>query len=185
MMFTGLGGSPAGGHGHPLQYSWLENPMDRGAWRATVHGIAVGHDWSDLACMHYKYNHRLKPVLEAFHHPGGGGLVTKSCPTLCGPVDCSPPGSSVHGILQARILEWAAISFFRGSSPPRDRTQVSCTAGRFLTNWATREPYHPGDATIFSQSLLPPPAQDNHWSGFCFYQSAFSGHFMQMRSYNM
>ena len=185
MMFTGLGGSPAGGHGHPLQYSWLENPMDRGAWRVTVHGIAVGHDWSDLACMHYKYNHRLKPVLEAFHHPGGGGLVTKSCPTLCGPVDCSPPGSSVHGILQARILEWAAISFFRGTSPPRDRTQVSCTAGRFLTNWATREPYHPGDATIFSQSLLPPPAQDNHWSGFCFYQSAFSGHFMQMRSYNM
>ena len=44
-------------------------------------------------------------------------LVTQSCPTLCNPKNCSPPGSSVHGILQARILEWVAISFSRGSSP--------------------------------------------------------------------
>ena len=56
--------------------------------------------------------------------------VTQSCPTLCDPVDCSPPGSSVHGILQARILEWVAISFSKGSSQPRDRTQVFCIAGR-------------------------------------------------------
>ena len=54
-------------------------------------------------------------------------------------MDCSPPGSSVHEIFQARILEWVTISFSRGSSQPRDRTQVSCTAGRFFTNWATRE----------------------------------------------
>ena len=46
--------------------------------------------------------------------------VAQSCPTLCDPMDCSPPGSSVHGIFQARILEWVAISFSRGSSPPRD-----------------------------------------------------------------
>ena len=51
------------------------------------------------------------------------GEVTQSCPTLCDPMDCSLPGSSVHGILQARILEWVAISFSRGSSRPRDRTQ--------------------------------------------------------------
>ena len=51
-------------------------------------------------------------------------------------MDCSLPGSSVHGILQARTLEWVAISFSRGSSQPRDRTQVSCVAGRFFTNWA-------------------------------------------------
>ena len=55
--------------------------------------------------------------------------VTQSCPTLCDPVDCSPPGSSVHGILQARILELVAISFSRGSSWPRDWTQVSRIAG--------------------------------------------------------
>ena len=48
--------------------------------------------------------------------------VAQSYPTLCNPVDCSPPGSSVHGILQARILEWIAISFSSGSSRPRDRT---------------------------------------------------------------
>ena len=56
--------------------------------------------------------------------------VAQSCPTLCDPVDCSPPGSSVHGILQAGILEWVAISFSRASSRPRDRTQVSRIAGR-------------------------------------------------------
>ena len=50
-------------------------------------------------------------------------LVTQSCPTLCDPMNCSPPGSSVHGILQARILEWVAIAFSRGSSRPRDGTR--------------------------------------------------------------
>ena len=54
-------------------------------------------------------------------------------------MDYSTPGSSVHEIFQAKILEWVAISFSRGSSPPRDQTWVSCTAGRFFTNWATRE----------------------------------------------
>ena len=51
-------------------------------------------------------------------------------------MDCSPPGSFVHRILQARILEWTAIPFSRGSSQPRDQTLVSCTAGRFFTIWA-------------------------------------------------
>ena len=65
--------------------------------------------------------------------------VAQSCPTLCDPVDCSPPGSSIHGILQARILEWVAISFSRGSSQPRDQTQVSHIAGRRFNLWATRD----------------------------------------------
>ena len=65
--------------------------------------------------------------------------VTQSCQTVWDPLDCSLPGSSVHGILQARILEWVAIPFSRGSSRPRDRTQVSCIAGRCSTLWATRE----------------------------------------------
>ena len=65
--------------------------------------------------------------------------VTQLCPTLCNPMDCSPPGSSVHGILQAKTLEWVAIPFSRGSSWPRDWTQVSCIAGRFFISWATRE----------------------------------------------
>ena len=60
-------------------------------------------------------------------------LVAQSCPTLCNPMDGSPPGSSVHGILQARILKWIAIPFSRRSSQPRDQTRVSCIAGRFFT----------------------------------------------------
>ena len=64
-------------------------------------------------------------------------------------VDCSLPGSSVHGILQARILEWVAISFSRGSSWPRNRTWVSCIAGRWFTNWAMRE----ACSVAFSYSL--------------------------------
>ena len=66
-------------------------------------------------------------------------LVDQSCLTLCGLMDCSPPGSSVHGILQARVLEWVATPFSRGSAWPRDRTRFSCTAGGFFTVWATRE----------------------------------------------
>ena len=65
--------------------------------------------------------------------------VAQSCPTLCDPVDCSLPGSSSHGILQAKILEWVAIPFSRGSSRPRDQAQVSCIEGRWFTLWATRE----------------------------------------------
>ena len=59
--------------------------------------------------------------------------VAQSCPTLCDPTDCSLSGSSVHGIFQARVLEWIAISFSRGSSQPRNRTRVSRIAGRCFT----------------------------------------------------
>ena len=74
--------------------------------------------------------------------------VSQSCPTLWDTMDHRLPGSSVHGILQARTLEWFAISFSRGSSQPRDQTRVSCIAGRFFTN----EP--PGTPTSFYYSIL-------------------------------
>ena len=64
-------------------------------------------------------------------------LVTQLC--LCDPMDRSPPGSSVHGILQARILEWVVILFSRGFSKPRDQIRVSYIGGRFFTVWVTRE----------------------------------------------
>ena len=60
-------------------------------------------------------------------------VKVKSCPTLCNLMGCSLPGSSIHAISQARVLEWVAISFTRGSSCPRDRTQVSRIAGRRFT----------------------------------------------------
>ena len=61
--------------------------------------------------------------------------VAQLCLTLCDPIDCSLPASSVHGIFQSRVMEWVAISFSRGSSWPRDQTQVICIAGRFFTSW--------------------------------------------------
>ena len=67
---------------------------------------------------------------------------TQSCLTLCNPMDCSPPGSSVHGTVQARKLEWVAIPFSRGSSRPRGRTcvsWVSCIDRLILYHWATWE----------------------------------------------
>ena len=66
-------------------------------------------------------------------------LVDWSYLTLCNPMGCSLPGSSVHGFLQARLLEWVAIPFSTGSAPPRDQTQISCIAGGFFTVWSTRE----------------------------------------------
>ena len=64
--------------------------------------------------------------------------VAQLCPALCDPVDCSPPGSSVQGILQARTLEWVAMPSSRESSQPRDGTQASCITGGFFTVSATR-----------------------------------------------
>ena len=72
-------------------------------------------------------------------HVKSAVLVAHLCPTLYDPMDCSPPGPSVHGISQARILEWVAISSSKGASQPRDRTHISCIAGRFFINWAIRE----------------------------------------------
>ena len=67
--------------------------------------------------------------------------VAQSCPTLCNPMDCSPPGSSVHGILQTRILEWVAIPFSRGYFQSRDQTQVSHITDGSFTIWTSREAF--------------------------------------------
>ena len=79
----------------------------------------------------------LPPTWGSSSRPADNYLkATPSCPTLCDPMDISPPGSSIHGVLQAKILEW--IPFSGGSSQPRDRTWVYCIAGRFSI-WVTRE----------------------------------------------
>ena len=101
------------GNGNPLQYSCLENSMDGEAWWATVHGVAKS--WTRLSDFTF--------------FP----LVVQLYTTLYDPMYCSPPGFSVHGILQARMLEWVAIPFSKGSSRSRDQTRVSCIAGRFVT----------------------------------------------------
>ena len=80
-----------------------------------------------------------------------------SCPTLCDPMDCSPPDSSIQGIIQAGILEWVAMSSSRGSSPPRDQTHIShgsCTAGGFFTTESRGK--------VWKLILLPLPPQCLH-----------------------
>ena len=79
------------------------------------------------------------PFLSLMHESESESEVPQLCLTLCDPMDGSLPGSVVHGIFLARVLEWAAISFSRGSPQPRDRTQVSCIADSRFTVRATRE----------------------------------------------
>ena len=80
--------------------------------------------------------------------------VAQSCLTLYDPMNCSLPGFSVHGVFQARVLEWVAISFSRGSSWPRGRTQLSCIAGRHFTLWTYRHQNHLED--LLNHRLLDP-----------------------------
>ena len=80
--------------------------------------------------------------------------ITKPCLTLCDLMDCSLPDSSVHGILQARVLEWVATPSSRGSSQPRDRTCGSCTAGRFFTCWTTWEAHPITYVCLFHMSSV-------------------------------
>ena len=110
----GSGRSPGGGHGNRFQYSYLENPQGQ--------RNSVGFN---------PWDHEKLDTTDPFSHTCV--LSHFSCVTFCDAVDCSPPGSSDHNILQARILEWVAIPFSRGYSQPRDRTLVSCIAGRFFT----------------------------------------------------
>ena len=109
---------------------WAEEPAE--LW--SIGSQSVRHDWSDLAS-----TREAEGVQRTDHcrEPQGCGLccqLLQSCLTLWDPMDCSLPGSSVHGILQARILEWVAMPSSRGSSQPRDRTWVSCTAGGLFTH---------------------------------------------------
>ena len=166
---------------NPLQYSCLENPMDRGAWWATVYRVAqsrtrlsnftftfmvpedsqiklVKHPFFCLfefllelqlpynvvlfsavqqsqsaMCVHiYPFFFGFSSHLGHRRALKSESEVAQSCPTLCNPMDCSLPGSSVHEIFQARVRVWVAISFSRGSSRPRDQTQVSHIAADTL-----------------------------------------------------
>ena len=116
-----------------ISTSWLKS-LGR-LWLREGEGLISGHMW-------------LEPHLfSSFYYLLGFlrlstwtiALVAQSCLTPCNLMDCSPPGSSVHGISQARILGWFAIPSPRGSSQPRGWTWVSCTAGRFFAIWTTRK----------------------------------------------
>ena len=91
--------------------------------------------------------------------------VIQSHTTRCNSMDCSQPGSSIHGVLQARIPEWVAISFSRGSSPPRDQTQVSCIAGRFFT---AEPPWKPQPLSMVLPISSGFTIVKNSYKYFCF-----------------
>ena len=105
----------------------------------------VGHDWAPEL---NELSHFV--VQQKWTQCGKSAMclsVSHSCLTLCDPMDCSLQGSSLYEILQARILEWESISLFRRSSRSRDWTWVFCTAGRFFTIWAIKNPY--GGMSLF------------------------------------
>ena len=207
-LIPGSGRSPGGGNGNPFEYSCLENPTKRGAWWSTVHGVTKGQTWlsthtctTQLYLTHREYtilyshylghsgslvSYLFRETTTLSHHPAAAAAKSlQLCPTLCNPIDGSPPGSPIPRILQARILEWVGISFSKKvkslscvrlfaalwsiahqaplsmgfsrqeywtglpfpssqrSSQSRDRTQLSCIAGRCFNLWATREANHP------------------------------------------
>ena len=113
----GLGRSPGERKGYPLQYSAWRIP-----WTCIADGVTKSQTWlSD-------FTHSLLGIRKV------KVKFTLLCQTLCDPMDCI-----VHGILQARILEWVAFPFSRASSQPRDWIQVARIVGGFFTSWATRE----------------------------------------------
>ena len=128
------------GNGKPLQCSCLENPRGRRAWWADIYGVTQSRT-------------RLKWLSSSSPGPCWAGSLLKwsevkvaqSCLTLCDSMDYT-----VHGVLQARILEWVAFPFSGGSSQPRDRTGVSCIAGGFFTNWVIRESWFTTGVSIYA-----------------------------------
>ena len=127
------------GSGNPLQYPCLGNPMHREAWWATVHGVTKSHRcWAtNIYLMH-----------------AAAAKLLQSCPTLCDPIDGSPPGSPVHGILQARSLEWVSVSFSNAWKWKGKVRSISCVR-LFAIPWTAAHQAPPSMG--FSRQ--------EHWSG--------------------
>ena len=120
---------------HRRQPTRLRRPWDSPGKNT---GVVIGH----IFLTQRFYSSWIKyPVVKLLRHrvKWKWSEVAQLSVTLCDPMDCSPPGSSIHGIFQARVLEWGAIAFSRGSSWPRDRTRVSCIVVRRFTIWARRD----------------------------------------------
>ena len=124
----GLGRSPGEGKGYPLQYPYLENLMDRGAWWATVHGVTKSGmtEW---------LTHTIVMYVSIMH----ACSVAQSCLTLETPWTVAHEAPLSMGFFRQEYLEWVGVSYSRGSSQPRDWTCVSCIADRFFTRWAIGE----------------------------------------------
>ena len=135
-----------------LQYFCLENPMDRWAWCATVHKESDTTEQLSLSIYTKRYVRDIDTYMDAV------AVYLLSCVWLFATTpDYRPPGSSVHGISRARILEWVAISFSKGSSWSRDQTCISCIGKQILYHCATWE----DQSTVLSPKKI-------HCTGVCF-----------------
>ena len=143
--------------------------MDREAWRAVIHGVAKSQTWlSDWIELNWTETPN-EPCFILWHLESCTGIFpskaltsvcacVQSCPTLCDPVDYGPSGSFIHGILQARTLEWVSISSSRRSSWPGDQTHISCIScigRRILYDWATREALNKCQEFVVNSLLCP------------------------------
>ena len=132
--------SESSGSAGPVSHSplfcmqWYRKPRETLTFVSNLVSISFLHTFSFSTKIRYQILH-----LGLLFFEGKWVLVSQSWLTLCDPIDCCPPDSSVHGILQARILEWVAIPLSRESSRPRGWTWVSCIARRFFTIWVTKE----------------------------------------------
>ena len=159
---AGLGRSPREGNGNPLQYSCLENPRHRGVWWATYTPCGREEfDTTECVCA-YTHTHThpkctsilVTKYIFLIGHNITAAKSLQSCPTLCDPIDGSPPGSPVLGILQARTLEWVAIAFSNAW-----KWKVK---GKLLSRvWPS--------ATPWTAAFQAPPSmgfsRQEHWSG--------------------
>ena len=133
---------------HSSTFAWKIPWMEEPGGPQSMESLRVGHDWATslslFTCLHWRRKWQPTPV--AWRIPGTGepgGLPSMGLHRVghdwsdLAAAAAGAAGSSVHRILQARILEWISIPFCRGSSRPRDQTLVSCITGRFFTVWAT------------------------------------------------
>ena len=126
----------------------LYDSMDCRQPGSSVHGILQARIWEWVAMSFSRVSSQPRNRSQVPRIAGGFFtsiyccccLVAKSCQTLCNPMDSSPPGSSVHGISQVRILEWVDVSFSRGFSRSRDQTRISCLAGGLFITEPSRKP---------------------------------------------
>ena len=152
----GLARSPGEGYGDSLQYFCLDNHTDSGAWWLWSTGMQkVGHDWSDLALTHtHSLVLQMTNLENEVWSAAAAAKSLQSCPTLCNPIDGSPPGSPVPGILQARTLEWVAISF---SNAWKWKVKVKSLSRVWLL------------ATLWTAAYQAPPSmgfsRQEYWSG--------------------
>ena len=137
-----------GDHSHvPPSWTCRVYKGEQGGWESNncftriLLKKALGTD-SRRETSYITHTHKISHIYMHTHTCSNSSTVSHSVMSLCDPPDCSLPGSSIHGNLQARILKWVAIPFSRWSSWPRDWTQVSPIAGRFFTNWGAHMHAH-------------------------------------------